>query len=217
MYTLSLFLLALFSLYIGVFFLLGGWEALPGCGSLTPFRAQILFVLVFALFLLAALLLIRRVLEKLDEKSLRRLALFCIIFLAAGQLLFLALIQPQLRYDPLKIFDMAVEMLRTHTISGTYETGYFAPYNEQLSPDHPDLLVPASLSRLGIPQAWFMPAVQLVNIVCITLSIWLGYLIMKELKGRRAAVFYLAALRALPAFLRLGPATIIQPPVPCPA
>ena len=115
MYTLSLFLLALFSLYIGVFSF-WRWDA-SWLRELDTVPAQILFVLVFALFLLAALLLIRRVLEKLDEKSLRRLALFCIVFLAAGQLLFLALIQPQLRYDPLKIFDMAVEMLRTHTIS----------------------------------------------------------------------------------------------------
>ena len=191
MYTLSLFLLALFSLYIGVFSF-WRWDA-SWLRELDTVPAQILFVLVFALFLLAALLLIRRVLEKLDEKNLKRLALFCIVFLAAGQLLFLALIQPQLRYDPLKIFDMAVEMLRTHTISGTYETGYFARYTNNYPLTILTYWFLLLLSRLGIPQAWFMPAVQLVNIVCITLSIWLGYLIMKELKGRRAAVFYLAA------------------------
>ena len=77
MYTLSLFLLALFSLYIGVFSF-WRWDA-SWLRELDTVPAQILFVLVFALFLLAALLLIRRVLEKLDEKSLKRLALFCII------------------------------------------------------------------------------------------------------------------------------------------
>ena len=126
MYTLSLLLLALFSLYIGIF-AFWRWDA-SWLRELDAVPAKLLFVLVFALFLCAALLLVRCLLARLSEKHLKRTALLCIFLLAAGQLLFLGLIQPQLRYDPLKVFDMAVEMLRTHTISGTYETGYFARY-----------------------------------------------------------------------------------------
>ena len=189
MYTISLLLLALFSLYIGVF-AFWRWDA-SWLRELDTVPAKILFVLVFALFLCAALLLIRKALSRLSEKSRKRLVLLCIILLAAGQLLFLALIQPQLRYDPLKVFDMAVEMLRTHTISGTYETGYFARYTN----NYPLTIVTywflLFLSKLGMPQSWFMPAVQVVNVGCITLSIWLGYLIAKELKGRLFASFYL--------------------------
>ncbi len=189
MYTISLLLLALFSLYIGVF-AFWRWDA-SWLRELDTVPAKILFVLVFALFLCAALLLIRKSLSRLSEKSRKRLVLLCIILLAAGQLLFLALIQPQLRYDPLKVFDMAVEMLRTHTISGTYETGYFARYTN----NYPLTIVTywflLFLSKLGMPQSWFMPAVQVVNVGCITLSIWLGYLIAKELKGRLFASFYL--------------------------
>ena len=189
MYTISLLLLALFSLYIGVFSF-WRWDA-SWLRELDTVPAKILFILVFALFLCAALLLIRKALSRLSEKSRKRLVLLCIILLAAGQLLFLALIQPQLRYDPLKVFDMAVEMLRTHTISGTYETGYFARYTN----NYPLTIVTywflLFLSKLGMPQSWFMPAVQVVNVGCITLSIWLGYLIAKELKGRLFASFYL--------------------------
>lgn len=36
-----------------------------------------------------------------------------------------------------------------------------------------------------------MLAVQLVNVVCILVSVVLGYLILKELKGRTEAVFFL--------------------------
>ena len=189
MYTISLLLLALFSIYIGVFSF-WRWDA-SWLRNLDTVPAKFLFVLVFALFLCAALLLLRRLMRKLSEKNLKRLALLCMLLLAGGQLLFLALIQPQLRYDPLKIFDMAVEMLRTHTISGTYETGYFARYTNNYPLTILTYWFLLLLSKLGVPESWFMPAVQIVNIVCITLSIWLGYRIAKELKGRLFATFFL--------------------------
>ena len=189
MYTISLLLLALFSIYIGVFSF-WRWDA-SWLRNLDTVPAKFLFVLVFALFLCAALLLLRRLIRRLSEKNLKRLALLCMLLLAGGQLLFLALIQPQLRYDPLKIFDMAVEMLRTHTISGTYETGYFARYTNNYPLTILTYWFLLLLSKLGVPESWFMPAVQIVNIVCITLSIWLGYRIAKELKGRLFATFFL--------------------------
>ena len=189
MYTLSLLLLALFSLYIGIF-AFWRWDA-SWLRELDTVPVQVLFVLIFALFLCAALLLVRCLLARLSEKNLKRTALLCIILLAAGQLLLLGLIQPQLRYDPLKVFDMAVEMLRTHTISGTYETGYFARYTNNYPLTILTYWFLLLLSKLGVAEAWFLPAVQIVNVGCITLSIWLGYLIAKELKGRLFAVFYL--------------------------
>lgn len=189
MYTITLLLLALFSLYIGIF-AFWRWDA-SWLRELDTAPAQILFVLVFVLFLCAALLLIRRILPRLSGKNLKRLAVLCLLFLAAGQLIFLALIQPQLRYDPLKVFDMAVEMLRTHTISGTYETGYFARYTNNYPLTILTYWFLLLLSKLGVAEAWFMPAVQLVNVGCITLSIWLGYRIARELRGQLFAVFYL--------------------------
>ena len=196
MYTISLLLLALFSIYIGVFSLFR-WDA-SWLRELDTVPARILFVLVFALFLLAALLLIFRLIRKLSEKNRKRLTLLCMLLLAGGQLLFLALIQPQLRYDPLKIFDMAVEMLRTHTISGTYETGYFARYTNNYPLTILTYWFLLLLSRLGVPESWFMPAVQIVNVGCITLSIWLGYQIAKELKGKLFASFFLVVCAICP-------------------
>ena len=196
MYTISLLLLALFSIYIGVFSLFR-WDA-SWLRELDTVPARILFVLVFALFLLAALLLIFRLIRKLSEKNRKRLTLLCMLLLAGGQLLFLALIQPQLRYDPLKIFDMAVEMLRTHTISGTYETGYFARYTNNYPLTILTYWFLLLLSKLGVPESWFMPAVQIVNVGCITLSIWLGYQIAKELKGKLFASFFLVVCAICP-------------------
>ena len=196
MYTISLLLLALFSIYIGVFSLFR-WDA-SWLRELDTVPARILFVLVFALFLLAALLIIFRLIRKLSEKNRKRLTLLCMLLLAGGQLLFLALIQPQLRYDPLKIFDMAVEMLRTHTISGTYETGYFARYTNNYPLTILTYWFLLLLSKLGVPESWFMPAVQIVNVGCITLSIWLGYQIAKELKGKLFASFFLVVCAICP-------------------
>ena len=64
MYTISLLLLALFSLYIGVFSF-WRWDA-SWLRELDTVPAKILFVLVFALFLCAALLLIRKALSRLS-------------------------------------------------------------------------------------------------------------------------------------------------------
>lgn len=189
MYTLSLFLLALFSLYISVFAFFR-WDA-SFLRNLNHAPVQALFILAFGVLLLAALVLLYRFVKNLSEKHLKRLGPGFFLLLAVGQLGFLAVIQPQLRYDPLKIFDMAIEMLRTHTISGTYETGYFARYTN----NYPLTILTYWFLRLlqgvGVPESGFMLAVQLVNVGCILLSIWLGYLILKELKGRAEAVFFL--------------------------
>lgn len=189
MYTISLLLLALFSLYIGIF-AFWKWDA-SWLRELDTVPVRILFVLVFALFLCAALIQIRRLLVRLSEKQRRLLILLCMLLLAAGQLIFLAVIQPQLRYDPLKVFDMAVEMLRTHTISGTYETGYFARYTNNYPLTILTYWFLLFLSKIGISENGFLPAVQILNVGCITLSVWLGYLIAKELKGKLFASFFL--------------------------
>ena len=190
MYTLSLTLLLCFSLYIS-FFALFRWDA-SWLLQLDSAPVKAAFILIFALFLGAALLLAARIIRRLPEKFLKRLPVLCILLLAAGQLFFLFLIEPSLRYDPLKIFDMAVEMLETHTISPTYETGYFARYTNNYPLTILTYWFLMLLSKLGVPEASFMTAVQLVNIVCITLSFWIGYLIFKSLRGQRASVFYLA-------------------------
>lgn len=189
MYTLVLLLLAVFSLYIGAFGFVR-WDA-SWLRNLNLLPVKILIITLVIIFLLGALLLVYRFLKKLEDPALGKLALVCIVLLAAGQLAFLLLIRPMLRYDPLKVFDMAVEMLNTHTISGTYETGYFARYTNNYPITILTYWFLLFLSGCGIPDSLFMTAVQLVNIACITGSAWLGYLILKELKGRRSGVFYL--------------------------
>lgn len=190
MYTISLFLLSLFSLFIS-FFALFRWDAsFLRDMDILPVRA--LFVLAFALLLFSGLRLVYSFLKKLSDKSLKRLAVLFLCLLAAGQLLFLFLIKPQLRYDPLKIFDMAIEMLTTHTISGTYETGYFARYTNNYPLTILTYWFFLLLKAIGLSESYFMTAVQLVNVLCIFLSVFLGYLILKELKSRTEAVFFLA-------------------------
>ncbi|MEI3525722.1 MAG: hypothetical protein V8Q27_06015 [Eubacteriales bacterium] len=196
MYTLSLLLLTLFSLYIGVFAFFR-WDA-SFLRNMNHAPVQALFILAFAVLLAAALLLLRRLLTRLSERNLKRTALLLFLILGLGQLLFLAAIRPVLRYDPLKIFDMAVEMLRTHTISGTYETGYFARYTNNYPLTILTYWFLRILSGLGVPETAFMTAVQLVNILCILASVWIGYLLMKELRGRQNAVFFLGVCALCP-------------------
>ena len=196
MYTLTLLLLAVFCLFIGVCGFVR-WDASWLRDMNTP-SVQILIILAGVLFLCAALFIIFRLLQRLGAEGLKRTALICMLILTAGQLILLFLVQPMLRYDSLKTFDMAVEMLKTHAVSETYETGYFARYTN----NYPIVLLTywflSVLSKCSVPQSLFMPAVQLVNIACITGSIWLGYLLVKELQGRLKAVFYLVVCALCP-------------------
>ena len=189
MYTLTLLLLTILCLFIGICGFVR-WDA-SWLRDMNIIPVQILIILAGTIFLCAAFFLIFRMSQRLSDKGLKQTAFICMLILIAGQILLLFIFQPMLRYDPLKTFDMAVEMLKTHTISETYESGYFARYTN----NYPMVLLTywflLFLSKCGIPQGLFMPAVQLVNIACITGSIFLGYLLIKELRGRQKAVFYL--------------------------
>ncbi len=189
MYTLIFLLLAVFCLYTGIWSFVR-WDS-SWLRNMDTLPLRFLFILAGVILLLAALLLIRRLLDKQEEKNLRRLSLLCILILAAGQLIFLFVFRPMLRYDPLKTFDMAVEMLKTRTISGTYETGYFARYTNNYPITILTYWFLLLLSRCGVSESFFMPAVQLVNIACITGSIWLGFRIGEKTAGLRTGVFYL--------------------------
>ena len=196
MYTLSYFLLALFSLYISGFAFFR-WDA-SFLRNMDCAPVQALLILAFGLLLASALVLLYRLIRELSEERQKRLGLILFLILALGQLAFLTLIRPQLRYDPLKIFDMAVEMLRTRTISGTYETGYFARYTNNYPLTILTYWFLRLLAGLGVPENAFMLAVQLVNVACILISLGLGYLILKELKGRTEAVFFLGVCALCP-------------------
>ena len=106
MYTLIFLLLAVFCLYIGIWSFIK-WDS-SWLRNLDTLPVRFLLILAGVILLLAAFLLIRRLLKNLEEKNLRRLAVLCILILAAGQLIFLFVFRPMLRYDPLKTFDMAV-------------------------------------------------------------------------------------------------------------
>ncbi len=189
MYTLVLLLLAVFSLYIGSWAFIR-WDSV-WLRNLDLIPVKVLIITVVVILLTGSFLLIYRFLKKRNEQEQRRLTFLCMAILVIGQLAFLFLFRPVLRYDTLKVFDMAVEMLRTHTISGTYEAGYFSRYTNNYPITILTYWFLLFLSKCGIPVSLFMPAVQLINIACISGSIWLGYLICKELKGQLMGLFYL--------------------------
>lgn len=99
---------------------------------------------------------------------------------------------------------MAIEMLRTHTISGTYETGYFARYTNNYPLTILTYWLLKLLQGVGVPESGFMLAVQLVNVVCILVSVVLGYLILKELKGPDGSSLLSRRLRPVSAVLCVG-------------
>lgn len=199
MYTLTLLLLGIFSLYIAVFGFVRWDSAFLREGN-TPVVLT-LIILVAMVFLFYGLYLAYGWLKRCKgsagnpPKSIKWGILFLIL---AGQMTFLLYFQPTLRYDALKTFDQAVEMLTTGTISGTYENGYFARYTN----NYPITILTYWLLRLasacGLPASGYMLFVQLINVLLLDISLLQGYEILRRTRGQHTSLFYLILCAVCP-------------------
>ncbi|MCI8417889.1 MAG: hypothetical protein HFI33_10440 [Lachnospiraceae bacterium] len=198
MYSLTLFLLALFTFYIAAFGFVRWDSTFLRAGDMPAIR--LLLIGIGVLFLFYGLYLIYRRLNHC-QKPVQKLAKWGMLgLILAGQLGFLLYFRPILRYDALKTFDQAVEMLSTHTISPTYENGYFARYTN----NYPITIFTYQLlslaSSLGLPADHYMLFVQLLNVGLLDLSLLLGSGIVTCIRKEPSAnLLYLLLCAACPA------------------
>ncbi len=189
MYTITLLFLALFTLYIAAFGFVR-WDASFLRQGDTPV-IQFLIILIGMIFLVYGLFLafdwVKR--RKASFQKYSRWILWGIIL--GGQLAFLLYFRPSLRYDALNIFDQAVEMLSTHSISETYKEGYFARYTNNYPITILTYWLLSFASWLGIPSDGSMLFIQILNIGLIDCALFLGYRILLKLQGEHISLFYL--------------------------
>ena len=164
-----------------------------------PFLSQMLSVpgqviavgagtlLLFLLFL--ALLPPLRKLSARQEHLLL-LGILAVIFLGQLVLIF-GIHQSTFMYDPYRVFDEALHMQTTHTVSGTAMEGYYAIYPNNI----PFTLLCYWIVRLGaglgLTDTGLMVLLQILNALCMDAAIFLTAILLKKYVSRLSMRLFL--------------------------
>lgn len=133
-------------------------------------------LLLFLLFL--ALLPLLRKLSARQERLLL-LGVLAVIFLGQLVLIF-GIHQSTFMYDPYRVFDEALHMQTTHTVSGTAMEGYYAIYPNNI----PFTLLIYWIVRLGaglgLTDTGLMVLLQMLNALCMDAAVFFTAILLKK-------------------------------------
>lgn len=142
--------------------------------------------------------LIGRLLSSLSEKK----QLILTIFIAAvGVFLQYALmlrIQPVIRYDHLRVFDGALEIINTGELSLTDKNGYFGSYPFNISIAVFQSVILRIVKFIGIPERYFLLSLQCVYLFLIDLGIFFSWKIVRMLHSLKNATLFALLCAANP-------------------
>ncbi len=128
------------------------------------------------------------------------LAALCVIL----QIVLLFTLRASLRYDHLKIFDQALEIFETGTISPTAWDGCYEKY---------PFIIPITLflhgiltifKAVGLPEASYMIGIQCVILLGVDLAVWFSYRIISILRSKDAALLFALICFVNPLFYIYG-------------
>lgn len=130
--------------------------------------------------------------RKMNDRQERIFTAAVILFLFLGQVaLILGLEQTTFMYDPYRVFDEALHMLSTHTVSGTALEGYYGIYPNNI----PFTLICYWIIRLGtafgLADAGLMVFLQVLNALCMDLAVFLTFRLLKTYQSSLSARLFL--------------------------
>lgn len=99
-------------------------------------------------------------------------------------------LQAVIRYDHLRVFDGALEMLNTGSLSLTANDGYFGLYPFNISIAYFNSIVLRVVTLLGIPEKFFLLSLQCVYLFLIDLGIFFSWQIVKILHSVKNATLF---------------------------
>lgn len=166
----------------------GAWQ-----NALSPVTDPLLMcitMLFFILLFLAGWF----VLQRLDggKRSDAITLVFSVVIV--GQLLILFFARPVLRHDALKVFDEALSMLKLGGVTGSHFDSYFMRYtnnNAIVLFTYGILKIAKMTGLLALDNSGGMLIVQLVNLIAIDASLYLGLLFLHRLFGDTFVKSYL--------------------------
>ena len=149
-----------------------------------------LMLLFGASFFVCIFLLIGKLLSSVSEK---KQLLFTAILSVIGVILqyFLLLhLQAVIRYDHLRVFDAAFEMIYTGRLSLTANDGYFGLYPFNISIAYFNSLVLRIVMLLGIPEKFYLLSLQCVYLFLIDLGVFFSWQIVRILHSVKNATLF---------------------------
>lgn len=151
----------------------------------------ILSILFGAVCLICFFLLIAKRLSTLSEQKQMHLTLILAglgIFL---QYFLLIYIQPVLRYDHLRVFDGAMEILQTETLSLSANDSYFGRYPFNISIAVFNSLILRLLQFFNIAETYYMLGLQCTYLFLIDLGIFFSWKLLRILHSLKIATLFL--------------------------
>ena len=120
------------------------------------------------------------------------------------QVLMVLTVRTSLRYDHLKIFDTAVQLLNKGTIAETHYKQYFMKYPNNIPLCLFTYFWLKLASVLRIPKEYWMELVKLVNLVFMNAGLVCTFFLVCKYRSRRTGVFLLLLLLVNPLWYLLG-------------
>ena len=156
-------------------------------------RAEQIAVIAAGVLLIAALCgIFLRFMASASEKKERFFTVLVFTILFAGQLLLICSIgQSTFMYDPYRVFDEALHMLSTHTVSGTVMEGYYGIYPNNIPFTLICYWILSIGSAFGLADTGLMVLLQILNALCMDLAVFLTFCILKNWCTGNAARLFL--------------------------
>lgn len=189
-YFLSIGLLSIFSAYI----LFCSFNNLDYADylflTLKQWQKPVLLISL-AFMLLLAVIYLFRIIDRQKLKTQKLLMLFFGGFILIMQLFVVFVIGASLRGDTLYVFDQAVEMLSTKTMSDTAVLGYFTLFSNNIFPCIYEYLFLRLGSFFGLNPENYMIFIGIINVIHIDIALIFAVKIVSMLKGRETALKFM--------------------------
>lgn len=143
-------------------------------------------------------LLIGKLLSVLSSRNQILLTVFIAALGIILQYFLLFHLQAVLRYDHLRVFDGALEILNTGRLSLTANDGYFGLYPFNISIAAFNSIILQVITLLGIPEKFFLLSLQCVYLFLIDLGVFFSWKIVKILHSVKNATLFAILAAANP-------------------
>ena len=156
---------------------------------LSPGQLSVVYLLGAGVFL-CIFLLIGKLLSRLSEKKQIGITIAFAVIGIIVQYFLLFQLQAVVRYDHLRVWDSAFEMVNTGHLSLTANDGYFGlyPFNISISAFHSMVLRLAML--FNVPEKFYLLTLQSVYLFLIDLGVFFSWKIVRKLYSVKHATLF---------------------------
>jgi hypothetical protein len=189
-YLFSVMLLTLFMLII-IFYTFGNLDYADYLATFMKSYSIPVYLFTGAIFIFAFVHIAGIQITNCNPKQMRRAAIVIGLIIIAIQVMVIYFIRSPLRSDPGMVFDQALDMFTTKTVSPTAIENYFAIYPNNIPLCIFEHLLLKLGSWMGLKYEYYLFYLDLINVLLIDLAMCFTYQIIKMLHSETLAVKFL--------------------------